>query len=788
MTRILLTISLTLLLAGTLAHAVVYTGAMDNRAGLPFVPGFTGHSRAWVTGGDPDAGLRLEWQADDETTPGSWTYTYRLLRNTARNKGFAFFDIEAAADFTTANIKASQVLSATDGTGAPIAAGLASITISGFQHFSSVHNFSNAPVTEANSQTVLNKFDLSHYSGDPGRVAPGVAGGNSSAKPSAGPVPHPFSGIRVTFPGSFATLANLGYEASAWEFRIVTDRVPMWGHFFGWGDQTTLSPFWYSDFYNNHIDDPGRLTLAPINSLTGADPYQGWILVPGPLPSVLSTNPAEGEVAAPVTEPVTAVFSGVMDPATINATTFTLTDGSVSVPGVVSYDPDASTATFTPLAPLAPNTLYTATIAAGATDLAGNKLTAKAWSFTTTPQDVVAPTVTATNPGDKATFVAITSPVAVTFSEEIDPFTLTANFTVDAGIVPVSGTVSYIPATRTAIFTPIAPLANNTAHTAAISTGVRDRAGNPLSSPVSWSFTTIPTETVLPIISATVPAGRATNVQINTPITAFFSEAMDPATITGATFRLSSAGVPVAGTVVYDAATNTARLTPAAPLAFSTAYSASITTAVTDPAGNHLPLAKAWSFTTAAPDTVPPTISATSPVNGATGVPATATVSAAFSEQIDTATIGPATLTITGQTFSSTAPFSVTGAFSLSSGGITLPSITFTPAVPLPLGTVYTARVSGVKDLAGNPMAADKTWSFTTMPDGVLSPGEASPSIADALKALRIAVNLVQPTQDDRNHGDVAPLGPDGKPRPDGVIDVGDSFVILRRAVNLISW
>ncbi|HEY5973934.1 MAG TPA: Ig-like domain-containing protein, partial [Geobacteraceae bacterium] len=554
-------------------------------------------------------------------------------------------------------------------------------------------------------------------------------------------------------------------------------------------DQTTLSPFWYSDVFNNHIDDPGRLTLAPINSLTGADPYQGWILVPGPLPSVLSANPAEGAGAVPVTEPITAVFSGVMDPATINTTTFTLAVGAVPVPGTVSYDPEATTATFTPLNPLVPNTLYTATITTGATDLAGNKLsTAKVWNFTTTVQDTVPPTVTATNPGDKATFVAITTPVTVTFSEEIDPFALASSFTLEAGTTPIMGTVSYIPAIRTAIFTPSVPLANHTTYTAAISTGVTDRGGNPVTPPVSWSFTTIPRETVLPIISATVPASRSINVQINSPITAFFSEAMDPATINSATFKFTTAGVPVAGTVVYDAATNSASFVPTAPLAFSTAYSASITTAVTDPAGNHLPLARGWSFTTAAPDTVPPTVTATSPSDGLTNVPATAVVNATFSEQIDTATIGPATLTVTGQSFSSTAPFSVTGTLVLSSGGFSLPSVTFTPGAPLPLGTAFTARITGVKDLAGNPMAADKTWSFTTMPDGILSPGQAAPSIADALRTLDIAAKLVQPTQDDRNHGDVAPLGLDGKPHPDGVMDITDALVILRKVVNLVNW
>ena len=43
----------------------------------------------------------------------------------------------------------------------------------------------------------------------------------------------------------------------------------------------------------------------------------------------------------------------------------------------------------------------------------------------------------------------------------------------------------------------------------------------------------------------------------------------------------------------------------------------------------------------------------------------------------------------------------------------------FNPSSPLSYSTVYTATVkggvSGVKDVAGNPLAVDRTWTFTTM-------------------------------------------------------------------------
>jgi hypothetical protein len=71
-----------------------------------------------------------------------------------------------------------------------------------------------------------------------------------------------------------------------------------------------------------------------------------------------------------------------MDPLTISTATFTLAQGLTPVAGTVSYV--GVTATFTASNNLAASTTYTATIATGAKDLAGNPLaTAFIWSFTT---------------------------------------------------------------------------------------------------------------------------------------------------------------------------------------------------------------------------------------------------------------------------------------------------------------------------------------------------------------------------------------------------------------------
>ena len=101
-----------------------------------------------------------------------------------------------------------------------------------------------------------------------------------------------------------------------------------------------------------------------------------------------------------------------------------------------------------------------------------------------------------------------------------------------------------------------------------------------------------------PTVTATNPIHGATGVAV---ITASFSEAINPATITTTTFAVSGPGAtPVTGTVFYDAATNRARFIPTSALATGTMYTATVTTGVKDVAGNALAANHAWNFTTAA--------------------------------------------------------------------------------------------------------------------------------------------------------------------------------------------
>ncbi|MHA7239780.1 CBM96 family carbohydrate-binding protein [Arthrobacter sp. TMS1-12-1] len=109
-------------------------------------------------------------------------------------------------------------------------------------------------------------------------------------------------------------------------------------------------------------------------------------------------------------------------------------------------------------------------------------------------------------------------------------------------------------------------------------------------------------------------------------------------------------------------------------------------------------------------DTTAPTVTATSPAANATGVAVNSNVTGTFSEQVTS---------VTSTTFTLTGPGTTPVPAAVSFSGTTA---TLNPDTDLAASTTYTATIkggaSGVKDVAGNALAADRTWTFTTAPAG----------------------------------------------------------------------
>jgi len=103
--------------------------------------------------------------------------------------------------------------------------------------------------------------------------------------------------------------------------------------------------------------------------------------------------------------------------------------------------------------------------------------------------DTTRPTISSAIPVDAAVGIAVNQSVTATFSEEMDPATITsATMTLKQGATAVAGAVTYVGITAT--FIPTADLAAGIVYTATITTRAKDLAGNALASAQVWTFTT----------------------------------------------------------------------------------------------------------------------------------------------------------------------------------------------------------------------------------------------------------------------------------------------------------
>lgn len=107
-----------------------------------------------------------------------------------------------------------------------------------------------------------------------------------------------------------------------------------------------------------------------------------WNFTTDIIPTVTATDPINNAIDVALNQTVTANFSTIMDASTINGTTFTLKQGTTTIPGTVSYS--GTTASFNPTNSLVIGKVYTATITNGAKNVVGTPLASDyVWNFTT---------------------------------------------------------------------------------------------------------------------------------------------------------------------------------------------------------------------------------------------------------------------------------------------------------------------------------------------------------------------------------------------------------------------
>ena len=216
-------------------------------------------------------------------------------------------------------------------------------------------------------------------------------------------------------------------------------------------------------------------------------------------------------------------------------------------------------------------------------------------------------------------------------------------------------------------------------------------------------------DTTPPTVLSNYPLDAATGEAVTAAISATFSEAMAPLTLTSATFSLKQGAVVIPGAVTYF--NNTATFSPESELALSTTYSATITAAATDLAGNALAEAYTWSFTT----------DATAPVGPA---PVLLGAAGKYAILAKSAISNVPTSVVTGDIGLSPAAASYITGFSLTKAGTkwTSPQViggVFAadndPPTPIDLTTAVANMQTAYTDAAGRP-----TPTFLNLGDGAI--------------------------------------------------------------------
>ncbi len=317
--------------------------------------------------------------------------------------------------------------------------------------------------------------------------------------------------------------------------------------------------------------------------------------------------------------------------------------------------------------------------------------------------DATAPHVLSSTPADQAINVAPTTTAQVKFSEPIDSASLNAaSFIVKDAVAGTTlpGAVSFVAATRTAVWTPSAPLPAEKRVSVSVTTAVKDTAGNSLAASYSYSFTV--RENTPPVVIDYSPQNGAT-IPMGTFPTVRFSERMGD--FTGVRMIDSTSQSVLTTALLYDTLTNVVTVRNVSRVKSFRPYTISVDERALDLAGH--PTTSLLKFTVRFGEWQLPEPIARFPDSTAVNVPTNAVITVDFGSPI--LPVNDYELHMSIRPTASTTP--------LPSIGI-IPSIgthvTLTPIGMQPSTEYIVALSQFFTDSKGVRQQMDRVWTFRT--------------------------------------------------------------------------
>ncbi len=275
----------------------------------------------------------------------------------------------------------------------------------------------------------------------------------------------------------------------------------------------------------------------------------------------------------------------------------------------------------------------------------GNNVQSYSYHFTTANTvDTTQPTVTSITPSNQSTGLGLNTVITLMFSKSINPNTLTSDtIAVFDGPTRLYTSIGYSSPYTSVTLSPSGLTPSSTIIVSA-TTGIQDLSGNALASSSAFpnlqmQFTTGTSgNNTRPSVNTQRPGNGATSVPLNSPVTLFLSQPMDPTTTLPA-LQVSQNGVLVAGTPSLDSTGTILTFTPTAPFAAGALIQLFLPSSALSAVGNPVNAYSGQFNTLANLTTVAPVITGYIPSNGAQNVPLNAIVEIAFSKPISAASL-----------------------------------------------------------------------------------------------------------------------------------------------------
>ena len=302
-------------------------------------------------------------------------------------------------------------------------------------------------------------------------------------------------------------------------------------------------------------------------------------------PTVIATNPPAASV---VGTNVTVQLQFSADMAQPTQSGMTVSTGGTPIAGGYSWNSNVNCCsgwgpgnilTFTPTAPLLPNTVYSVAYDSALTDTAGNALTPGSFTFTTGPGSDTAQSYTGINFSNNQSNIATNFVPRANYTKPINPININTStvmlYNSDSGKY-IQGTVSVANDGMSSTFTPAIPLLPHTYYRFHQAWGYYDADANYLSGIDAYFTTGAGTDLVPPTVASISPADTSTSVPMNAQIVVHFSSPVDPATVNSAVQVTPSGGSPIIGTTSLGSDLATLAFIPTNNLLGGTQYSVQV--------------------------------------------------------------------------------------------------------------------------------------------------------------------------------------------------------------------